>query len=177
VAIPAEGLRLNLGSGRHSLDGWCNVDAAVSPRASRPPDILCDVKSIPLPDGCAREIMGIHIFEHLYRWECDEAIEEWRRLLRKSGLLVLEMPDLFKFCRNILEGRTGKAHTDQLGMWGLYGDPRDRDPLMIHHWGWTFATIKPFLQEHGFTDAKEERTQWHKVGQDVRDFRVTARKA
>src|ERR1043165_6045687 len=122
-----EGLRLNLGCGRHVLsDGWTNIDAAISPRASRPPDILCDVKKIPLPDACAIEVMAIHLFEHLYRWECDDTIDEWRRLLRPGGLLVLEMPDLFKFCRNIIEGIPGKGHEDQLGMWGLYGDPREK---------------------------------------------------
>jgi len=175
--IPASGLKLNLGSGRHSLDGWFNIDAAANPKAVRPPDLLCDVKSIPLPDACASEVMAIHLFEHLYRWECDDTIDEWRRLLRQGGLLTLEMPDLFKFCRNILEGIPGKNHADQLGMWGLYGDPRDRDPLMVHRWGWTFITIQPFLTEHGFTDIREDVTQWHKVGRGVRDFRVTARKA
>lgn len=178
MEIPPDGLRLNLGCGRHTLDGWVNVDAAPSPRASRAPDILCDVtKTIPLPDECAIEVMAIHLFEHIYRWQCDDTIDEWRRLLRPGGLLVLEMPDLYKACRNILENRAGKSHEDQLGMWALYGDPREGDPLMVHRWNWTFSTISPFLSQHGFTDIKEDVTQWHKVGKNVRDFRVTARKA
>jgi len=176
VEIPPEGLRLSLGCGRHTPTDWFCIDAQQSPLASRPVDLICDVKQVPLPDACASELMAIHIFEHLYRWECDDALEEWRRLLRTGGLLIMEMPDLFKFCRNILEAKAGHKHSDQLGMWGLYGDPRDKDPLMIHRWGWTFSTIQPLLLEHGFTDCKESQTQWHKVGQDVRDFRVTARK-
>jgi hypothetical protein len=178
LEIPPSGLKLNIGSGKYSLDGYVNIDAIVSPIANSKPDILCDVIKIPLPDACAIEVMGIHIFEHLYRWQCDEAIEEWRRLLRVDGALVLEMPDLMKFCANILEGRNdSKRYPNQLGMFGMYGDPRERNPFMVHRWGWTFATIKPFLSQHGFKDIKEEPTQWHPIGRGVRDFRVTARKA
>jgi hypothetical protein len=169
-------LRLNLGCGRHVLDGWFNVDVSANPKAKRAPDLLSDVKQIALPDECANEIMAIHLWEHLYRWECDAAIREWRRLLAVGGKLVLEMPDLFKFCANILEGRQGKS-PDQIGMWGLYGDPTQCDPYMTHRWGWTFSTLAPFLEANGFANVTEETTQWHRVGRDVRDFRVVATRA
>lgn len=177
MEIPAKGLRLNLGCGRSVRDGWYNVDAVISPRAPRPPDLLCDVRKIPLPDSCATDIEAIHLWEHLYRWECDDVIVEWRRLLRPGGLLVMEMPDLFKACQNVVDGRKGKRHPDQLNYWALWGDPRDRDPLMVHHWGWTFTTLAPFLAEKGFTGMREEPTQYHSVGREYRDFRIVARKA
>jgi len=83
--IPKSGIKLNLGCGKYVLDGWVNVDAATSPQAPRPPELLCDVKSISLPDECATEVMAIHLWEHLYRWECEDVIAEWRRL---SGTLL-----------------------------------------------------------------------------------------
>lgn len=171
-----EKLRLNLGCGRHVLDGWFNVDVQRSPRASRDPEMLSDVKKIALPDNCAVEIQAIHLWEHFYRWECDEVIVEWYRLLEVGGKLVLEMPDLFKFCQNILEGKETKK-IDQLGMWGMYGDPNERDPYMCHRWGWTFSTLAPFLKQNGFTNIKECATQWHGVGRYIRDFRIEATKA
>lgn len=143
-------------------------------RAPRDPDIFCDAKSIPLPDGSVRELMGIHIWEHFYLWECEEVAAEWCRLMRPGALLVLEMPDLFKFCENILQARRGREHPDQLGMWGLYGDPRDKDPYMMHRWGWTFRTLAPYLEAHGFANCEEAETQWHAVGKHTRDFRITA---
>lgn len=163
------GLRINAGCGRHTLDGWTNVDLERSPKASRAPDILADVRSIPLPDGCADELMAIHVFEHFYEWEVDALLTEWHRLLRSGGRLVLEMPDIVKSARNLLA-----STADQLSMWGLYGDPREKNPLMCHKWGWTFATIVPRLHRCGFIDAVESRPQWHRVGADVRDFRVEA---
>lgn len=169
-------VKINCGCGRQVLDGWINVDAVASPLAKRPPDILCDVRSIPLEDAVADQLMAIHVWEHFYRWDCDTVIAEWRRLLKVGGLLILEMPDLFKYCANILEGRSGK-HVDQLGMWGMFGDPRDEDVYMAHHWGWTFATIEPFLRENGFENVLELPTQWHPCGRTNRDFRVEAIKA
>lgn len=177
MEIPAEGVRLNVGCGRHVLDGWVNVDAVASPRAPRRPELICDVGSIPLPSGSVVELMGIHVWEHLYPWECDATLAGWRKLMRPGARLVLEMPDLFKFCRNILEAKAGRAHPDQLGMWGLYGDPTDRDPLMMHRWGWTFRTLSSYLQGRGFTDCVEALPQWHAVGRHDRDFRIEAVRA
>jgi hypothetical protein len=176
MEIPAEGVRLNVGCGRHVLDGWVNADAVASKLAPRPPELLCDVSDIPLPAGSVRELMGIHIWEHLYRWQCDVVIAHWRRLMRPGALLVLEMPDLFKFCKNILEAKAGRRHPDQLGMWGLYGDPTEKDPYMAHRWGWTFSTLAPFLESHGFGQCAEGEPQWHAVGRHDRDFRITARR-
>jgi predicted SAM-dependent methyltransferase len=177
VAIPAQGLRLNLGCGKKTLPGYFNVDAEVHPDSRKRPDLLCDIRKLPLPDECAVEVMALHVFEHFYRWDCDDVIKEWRRLLRKDGLLVMEMPDLFKFCLNILEGKKGRKHEDQLGLWGLFGDPQEKNPLMVHRWAWTFSTIKPFLERHGFNRIVEKPTVFHEVGRYVRDFRVEARKA
>ena len=175
MEIPANGLRLNLGCGRHVLDGWFNIDVEASPLSSRAPDMISDARRIDLPDGCASEIMAIHLWEHFYRWECDEVVVEWGRLLRHGGKLVLEMPDLFKFCQNILEERKrGGKHLDQLGMWGLYGDQREKNPLMVHRWGWTYKTLALFLKENGFMDTEEKITQWHPAGRQHRDFRIEA---
>lgn len=177
MVIPPEGIKLNLGSGRWSLDGYVNVDLAVSKNAKRPPEILSDVRKIPLPDDCATEILAIHIFEHIERWEVDDVLEEWRRLMRKGGKLIMEMPDLIKCCDNIVKGIRGEQHPDQLGMWGLFGDPSEKDRLMMHAWSWTFATLRPLLKEHGFVDIRQCATQWHTIGRVLRDFRVEAIKS
>lgn len=172
-------MRLNVCSGRHVLPGWVNVDVAVSThkKSKGPPEILADARKIPLPDECADEIMCIHGFEHFYPWECVELITEWRRLLKKGGRLVLEMPDLIKCCENMISGYTvpGK-HPDQFGMWGLYGDGTMNDPFMMHKWGWHPKSLRAFLKEHRFSDITDEPTQWHAAGSLRRDMRMTARK-
>ncbi len=169
-------MKINVGCGKRVWDGWTNVDAISHPKAPRPPEIISDALSIPLPDGCADMVMAIHVFEHFYRWESPKALAEWARLLKPGGVLIMEMPDLMKWAKNLVEGRSGKTHEDQMHMWPAYGDPRDEDPYMTHRWGWTFHTVCPLLTEAGFKGMVERPTEFHKVGREFRDFRVEARK-
>lgn len=170
-------MKINVGAGRHILDGWCNIDVQRSPRAKRDPEIFADARNIPLPDECADEVMAIHVFEHFYYWECASVLAEWRRLLKPGGLLVLELPDLLKCCQNVVDGTTDSGkHKDQFGMWGLYGDPREADQYMAHRWGWSPGSLSSFLRENGFRAIAERPTQWHGTGRHRRDMRLEALK-
>ena len=170
-------MRLNICCGRRVIDGWTNVDVQAHPLAPHPPEILADACVIPLPDECADEVMVIHGFEHFYKWDCDRAIAEWKRLLKPGGKLALELPDLIKCCQNVLSGlMLGGKDPEQLGMWGLYGDPRERDPFMVHRWGWTPKTLRDFLKVNGFDTIVDAETQWHPAGRRARDMRIEARK-
>lgn len=173
IPVEAPSLKLNIGCGDRRLPGYTGIDA-VQRKAT---DIIANAWEIPLPDESATEILAVHIWEHFYLWECPRVITEWRRLLTPGGLLVLELPDLVKCCRNVLEGRVGKTHKDQMTMWGLYGDPTTSDPFMTHRWGWSPKTLKEFLIQHGFSSVKETRTQFHRAGADLRDMRLEARKS
>jgi SAM-dependent methyltransferase len=167
-------MKLNIGAGGRRIEGYTGVDAVQRPAA----DIIARADNIPLPDSSVDEIMAIHLFEHFYRWECEGVLAEWRRLLKPGGRLVLELPDLIKCCKNIIDGRmVGGKHPDQLGHWGLYGDPRESDPYMAHRWGWSPKTLGALLKANGFTDIRQEPTQWHPAGREFRDMRVVAVKA
>lgn len=166
-------MKINVGCGSRVKDGWVNCDLAHNPDAPREPDILCDARHIPLDDGVADEVMAIHLLEHFYVWEAYDALREWWRLLRPGGRLVLELPDLEKCCRNILNGVREKA-PGQLGMWGLYGDPRLENPLMCHRWAWTPKSLKSALGEVGFVSVATERPQFHPAGKVLRDMRLVA---
>lgn len=164
--------KLNLGCGHRRIDGYLGVDAVARPEA----DIVAPAHAIPLGDGEVDEIMAIHLVEHIDHWLLPDALKEWHRLMAPGGRLVLEMPDLLKCCRNILDGVQGK-HPDSLGLFGLYGDYRLRDPFMMHKFAYTFATLKPLVEAAGFVDVVEKSTEFHRVGRLRRDFRLEARKA
>src|SRR3954465_10914899 len=119
-------MKLNMGCGQRVLPDYTNVDIQIwphNPTTCGDPDIICDLRSVPLPDGCASEVMAIHVFEHFFLWEAPAVLTEWHRLLRPEGKLVLEMPDLIKCCTNIINGiglvDTGGKNPHALGMWGL----------------------------------------------------------
>lgn len=164
-------MRLNIGCGNRRLPGYTGIDAVQRPAA----DVVAPAHAIPLDDGCAEEVLAVHVWEHFFLWQCDSVLAEWRRLLRPGGRLVLEMPDILKCCRNILDGLESRKK-DQMGMWGLYGDPTTQDEFMTHQWGWTFSTLAPFLAARGFDQIQERETQFHPAGRGVRDFRLEARR-
>lgn len=164
--------RLNIGAGKRRLEGYVGIDVVQRDGV----DIVAEAHAIPLPDGCAEEVLAVHLWEHFLPWACDSVLDEWRRLLKPGGLLALEMPDIIKCCRNIVEGRESKK-PGQLGYWGLFGDPTTQDVWMLHRWGWHFGTLAPFLAERGFVDIVECETRFHPGGRGIRDFRIEARKA
>lgn len=164
-------VRINVGCGRHTPEGWINCDVVRAKRAKRDPDLFCDFRAIPLPDGCADEVHAIHVFEHVYRWESDALLKEWKRLLKPGGMLVLEMPDLIKCCKNILLGLD-----DKYSYWGLYGNPQTEDVYMCHRWGWTPKTLELALIDNGFHKVRQETPQWHMKAKDIRDMRMVALK-
>ena len=162
-------MKLNLGAGKMRLPGFVSVDIQPHPKAGAP-DIIADVRRVPLQDACADEVHAYHVIEHFARYEANALIGEWTRLLRDGGRLVLELPNLEAACRNLLAGMD-----DQMSMWPIYGDWNHRDPYMLHQHGYTPKTIKTLLVECGLKDICVLPPQTH--GRRVnRDMRVEATK-
>jgi len=155
--------RLNIGAGSKVFDGW--ISCGFDPDH----DVQCDVRVIPLPDGYADEAMVIHVLEHLNRWDAPAALREWRRVLKPGGLLILELPDLIKCCRNVIAGKA-----DRFGLLGLFGDPSFADPLMMHRWAWTEKELISELRDAGFHKVKKKTPQFH-GRREYRDMRIEAR--
>jgi SAM-dependent methyltransferase len=183
-------IKINYGCGQRVLPGYYNVDAVLHPDAKEKPQLIYAaefdkegnlIHKLPLDDGCASELMAIHVFEHFYRYNSEAILKEWHRLLKTDGLLILELPDLIKCCQNILMGLDGETkkgkHPDQLGRWGLYGDPRLKDHFMTHPWGWAPRELMRILKHNGFKDMVHKPTQFHPAGKLHRDMRIEARKA
>lgn len=164
--------KLNVGCGGRRIAGYTGIDVVARDSV----DIVAPADKIPLADASCIEIMAIHIIEHVHRWEAIDLLREWCRLLAPGGMLIVEAPDLVKCCRNVVEGVNGK-HPDQLGLWGLYGDDRLKDPYMMHKTGWTFQTLSPLVLKAGFVEPVELDTEFHAAGRQVRDFRLVARVA
>jgi len=137
----AKTIRIHLGSGVHKWpNNWINVDSNGNP------DILASVDKLPFEDGEVSEITAIHLFEHLHRFTIDEVLKEWCRILTVGGKLSLEMPSMDKIADMIAKGEDNI----RLTLLGIFGDPRDPKPDMLHKWCWTNKELSQVLTSNGF---------------------------
>ena len=166
-------LRLNLGCGDKILPGYVNVDV-VEARAGMKPDVICDLHDLaPFADATADEILSVHVVEHFWRWEIRDVMREWARVLKPGGRMIIECPNILSACQTFLENPRQFSREDQNGqrtMWVFYGDPKWKDPLMIHRWGYTPDSLKELLAEAGLSDIRQEPAQFKL--REPRDMRV-----
>ena len=170
-------MKLNLGCGDKILAGYVNVDVAPS-RAGKKPDVLCDLHRLEsFEDGTADEILAVHVVEHFWRWEVVDVLREWARVLKPGGSMILECPNLLSACQQFLadpEAFSGPGPEGQRTMWVLYGDPRWRDPLMVHRWGYTPRSLARIMDEAGLAEIRQEPAQFKL--REPRDMRLVGRK-
>lgn len=165
-------MKLHLGCGRHILSGYTNIDAQNN-KADLRWDRLDNLPGV--EPETVEEILIVHVFEHLWPGEVDAHINYWRSILKPGGVLILEMPDLYKSAKNYIERIDAGDYSsiEQMALWPVYGDNPNKSVYDCHKWGWCFKTLAPKLLSAGFSKVVERPTQWHGQRQN-RDFRVEA---
>jgi SAM-dependent methyltransferase len=88
---------LDVGCGVNKCAGAIGID--VNPRSRA--DVLCDLNRIPYPfaDSSFDELRAIHVIEHVA--DVVRAMEEFHRLVRPGGTVLIETPhytDFSSFC-------------------------------------------------------------------------------
>ena len=166
--------KLNLGCGDKLINGYINVDL-VTERAGVTPDVNCDIRKLTVFDtDYADEILAVHVIEHFWRWEVEDILAEWVRVLKPNGKLILECPNLISACEEFLKDPEAGSSPNQKGqktMWAFYGDPRWRDPLMVHRWGYTPKSLATIMNSAGLSQLKQEPAQFKL--REPRDMRIT----
>lgn len=171
-------VRLNLGCGDKILPGYVNVDVVAS-RAGKSPDVLCDLHKLSVFQSAhADEILAVHVVEHFWRWEVEDILREWVRVLKPGGLMILECPNLVSACEAFLKDpERGSLPTKegQRTMWVFYGDPAWKDPYMIHRWGYTPSSLQAVMEAAGLCNVRQEPAQFKL--REPRDMRLVGEKS
>jgi SAM-dependent methyltransferase len=174
-------IRLDLGCGHKQEDGWVRVDFAVERRkcttkggvteqgAALDPDVATDLRALPFPDDYADAARAIHVIEHFQVWEAPKVIREWVRVLKPGAELAIECPCLDKIVQLFNVPNIPPWAT----FWGLYGDPRLEDPLMMHHWCYTENQLRRLMESCGLAEVHGEPPRFH---QQIRDMRMVGYK-
>lgn len=132
-------------------------------------DLVGDIRELRLPDNYADVMVAIHVVEHVYRWEVDDMLRDWIRILKPGGKVVIEVPSMEKVFRHIamvLDSHTLMSPT--FSWWPLWGDPKYRNPSMVHKWGYTFHMLAEVLVKAGFSDVKVSKPRYHFPQRDMR---------
>ena len=150
--------QINIGAGAMRLEGWLSLGLEVGH------DVQCDVRKLPFDDDSVDAAMAIHVLEHIQRWEARDTLVEWRRVLKPGAKLAIELPELSRCCRNVLDNPDARY-----GVWGLFGDPSYKNELMTHKWCWGESELVKELRAVGFK-VKVARPIWHgkKSNRDIR---------
>jgi|TARA_R100001530_G_C4275717_1_gene144214 predicted SAM-dependent methyltransferase len=96
-------MKLNIGCGENKLEGFINIDIVEGPiqgtKLEVHPDLIWDLTKEPLPyeDGSVDTIYWLHCIEHIQMRYWRRFFEEYHRLLKKDGDLVLAFPE-FEIC-------------------------------------------------------------------------------
>jgi ubiquinone/menaquinone biosynthesis C-methylase UbiE len=138
--------------------GWVNVDA------NGDQDIVSDCRKLPFEADYADEIQCIHGVEHVPRIQVDNMLADWHRVMKRGAKLVLELPCLDKMAAHIVAGEKNIRLTTL----GMYGDPRDKAPGMMHAWGYTREEISSILEQGGFARIEVKEPAFHIAERDMR---------
>ncbi len=120
------------------------------------PDFRCDVRCLPTEwKESFDEVKANHVLEHI-RWEeTDETLEEWIRILKPGGRLILGLPDLKSAAEKIL--KDGAMSPLLLGV--IYGDQQSKyfnagQDIGVHLTGFTPQDIAQRLLKQGMEQIK-----------------------
>ena len=159
-------MRLNLGCGRRPKKGWTNVDVQNFGQ-----EIVSDLLDLPLDDEVADEAMAIHVIEHFDVWDSEVALNEWFRVLKPGGQLLVEFPDLRKVISKIRETDEAELYTPENLSWlygALYGNYPLKDTWMTHRWTFDPQDIAGAMLNAGFRPvAILKEPNYHRVDRDA----------
>ena len=163
--------KLNLGSGPLSYDGYLNIDL-YDERA----DLKMNITKLDFDDNFADEILASHVFEHISPFKIMRTLEEWRRVLRPNGKLIMEMPNIEELCRQFINTNDKMLRYRLLtSIYGTVNTRHSGDPEEItspHLFGWYPEIVYDHLAGAGFRNIvfMEEKIPGH----DGPNFRVEA---
>lgn len=80
---------LNLGCGESIMTGMINVDIRHLPGV----DIVADVRNLPFKDCEIEGMVSRNLIEHFGRYEIEELLQEWARVLMIGGYAQIETVD------------------------------------------------------------------------------------
>lgn len=136
--------KLNVGCGDKILEGYINIDLH-NPLA----DLKWDLRNpLPYKDNSIDEIYAQHIIEHFTRVEWKKVKQDWYRVLKSEGILIIECPDIIRWMKGFIENIDSR----RWNYWilGIYGGQEPYGEGQLHKNGFSMENLSVDLEEEGF---------------------------
>lgn len=146
---------LHLGCGKRFIPDYIHIDLADYPHI----DYRHDVKTLPMfEDSTIDLIYASHVIEYFDRVEVMDVLNEWRRVLKKGGILRLAVPDFEAMVRVYGEFRDlSLIHGPLYGRYEIEGTKK----IIYHKTAYDFSSLKAVLEKSKFRNIK--RWDWRKI--------------
>lgn len=109
------------------------------------PDVICDVRYLPVPDETFDIVFSSHTLEHFGWVGVEKVLKEWARVLKVGGELRIVVPNLRHVAQRLLDDAI--VPTD---MWVLYGE--QDYAKNFHAVGFTPSIIRRLVEQVGGFD-------------------------
>lgn len=94
-------IKLHLGCGKRYIPGFIHIDLVDYEHI----DYQADIRHLDMFESNTVDLIyASHILEHFGRWEYEEVLKEWYRVLKKGGILRLSVPDFNAYLGLYREG-------------------------------------------------------------------------
>ena len=133
-------VRLNIGCGDGRITGSINIDLHGQP------DVKADARSLPYPNSFADWIECHHMLEHLELEDGKLVMDEWARVLKPGGYLLVTVPNLGDFLGYIQQAQNIPEMWMAINYY-IYGQT---GPGMKHLCCYSPAFLTYRLTERGF---------------------------
>lgn len=143
IQAPGEKLIADIGSG--PVSPYMREEGRVVSfdiREEIKPDVICDVRKLPVPDEHFDIVYSCHTLEHFSFVRVRDVLKEWCRVLKVGGELRLIVPNLQFPAKRILEDQM--QATD---LWVLYGEQDYQKNF--HATGFTPNMLKALVESLG----------------------------
>jgi predicted SAM-dependent methyltransferase len=136
-------LQINVGCGEFRAEGWLNVDIYSGDEGPQP-DIIASAENLPFSNGAVDRLYAGHVLEHIELETVPAILQEFYRVLKPSGGMLIVGPDL---------DRAEASFPEEVEVIKTGGH---RWPGDAHLWDSRGSTMLDLLRDTGFDVAEAE---------------------
>jgi SAM-dependent methyltransferase len=142
------------------MGDWDEIRYDIDPNAE--PDIVGSLQDMSLvEDASVEAIYSSHNIEHVWAFEVQGVLKEFRRVLKPEGFALILCPDMLSVAQAIRDGFLEKAvYESPAGpitaldiVYGYHSDIEAGNHYMAHKTAFTSETLAKHLERAGFASA------------------------